>query len=372
MRSEKVRKLLDLLPVLLILIKSDGSIVWANRAFRDRFLTGPNGPSPLNVTTVLADTGNELPALIHEAVGSGRAMAGIVLSVPTPDKAIRTLKTDILPCTGKEYAGHAILSAIDISREAELETLKKDAYDQIEKNIEQLAVLGDRIRNPVTVISGLCDLLDDRNVAEKIQSQAMEIDQTVRMIDQGWIESEKVRSILRKYYSIGVSGTHELVARAIHEEYLAQMREAGQTQENNPSIRPWDELDRGLKESNLRQADDIWKKLSRIRCGIGIMVDNRSPPFTFTAGEVEQLAILEHERWIKEKTRNGWRCGQAINVQEKTHTCLVPWQHLPEDQKQKDRNTIRTLPAILARVRLKIVRLDTLMDPAEADGQERV
>ena len=34
----------------------------------------------------------------------------------------------------------------------------------------------------------------------------------------------------------------------------------------------------------------------------------------------------------------------------------MPWEPLPEQQKEKDRNAIRTLPGILAKVQLKIVR----------------
>ena len=60
---------------------------------------------------------------------------------------------------------------------------------------------------------------------------------------------------------------------------------------------------------------------------------------------------------MSERIRRGWAYGPVTSIAEKVHDCLVPWPQLPEEQKEKDRNTIRTLPQILAKVRLKIVRL---------------
>ena len=74
-------------------------------------------------------------------------------------------------------------------------------------------------RNPVEIIIGLCDMLDDKAVSHKIIRQGKEIDRIVAQIDKGWIDSEKIRMMLKKYYDVGIRGTHELVARAIHEEY---------------------------------------------------------------------------------------------------------------------------------------------------------
>ena len=80
------------------------------------------------------------------------------------------------------------------------EEQKRKAFEQIEKNIEQFAILGDHIRNPLTVIVGLSDLIQDP-AARKIQDQAKIINGIIDQLDQGWIESEKVREFLRKYYS---------------------------------------------------------------------------------------------------------------------------------------------------------------------------
>ena len=90
----------------------------------------------------------------------------------------------------------------NITRQKQIEEEKKLAYEQIEKNIEQFAILGDHIRNPMQVIVGLADLEGGPN-NEKIQHQAREIDRTISQLDRGWIESEKIREFVKKYYGIG-------------------------------------------------------------------------------------------------------------------------------------------------------------------------
>jgi PAS domain S-box-containing protein len=81
-----------------------------------------------------------------------------------------------------------------------IEAQKREAYEQIEKNIEQFAILGDHIRNPLAVIVGLASL-SEGEAPGKILEQAKIIDGIIDQLDRGWIESEKVREFLRRYYS---------------------------------------------------------------------------------------------------------------------------------------------------------------------------
>ena len=356
--SERFRQLLDLMPVMVVFIDRDGMPGWGNHAFRTMFPRSDSMQPGPATTPRLFPFSDNIAELVRNVPDTGSAVRGIVETVENGDGEVRTLKIDLLPFSGPEGTGQAILFATDITEQAVLEHMKKEAYGQIEKNIEQFAILGDQIRNPLAVITGLSDLLDETAVGEKILAQAREIDRIVDRIDRGWIESEKVRAMIRKYYDVGVSGTHELVARAIHEEYLAHRETCGQTPEIPPALCPWNELPRNFQEANLRQADDIWKKLSEIHCVIGIATESRIAPFEFTADEIELLARNEHERWMDERIRNGWIYGPAVNAQKRVHHCIVRWEQLPEEQKEKDRNAIRTLPKILGKVRLKIIRLN--------------
>ena len=106
---------------------------------------------------------------------------------------------------------HMVCTLVDITERKQMEVAQRTALKQIEKNIEQFAILGDHIRNPLQAIIGLtCMLAED--LANKVLEQAKEIDRIVTQIDLGWIESEKVRTILKKYYAIGVDDVQEAEA----------------------------------------------------------------------------------------------------------------------------------------------------------------
>ena len=79
-----------------------------------------------------------------------------------------------------------------------MERERMEAYRQIERNIEQFAVLTDHIRNPLQVVQGMADLIDDPR-AEKIREQVRQIKAILRQLDEGWVESEKVREYLERY-----------------------------------------------------------------------------------------------------------------------------------------------------------------------------
>ncbi|MBN1194062.1 MAG: PAS domain S-box protein [Methanomicrobiaceae archaeon] len=83
-----------------------------------------------------------------------------------------------------------------------IETEKRLVLEQIEKNIEQMAVLNDHIRNPLQAIVGLADL-QGGEMAEKIFGQAQEIDRIIHRLDIGWVESTKIREFLVKHYGMG-------------------------------------------------------------------------------------------------------------------------------------------------------------------------
>ena len=339
-----------------LILGSDGIVEWSNRAFIEFMgVRGPDG-TPWNFRQLLPPD-NRIGD-IQEVIRSGELESGIIRPVPGKSGEIKMIRFTALPRrnAGGENRG-IYLYGLDVTASLEMEELKKYTITQIEKNIEQFAVLGDNLRNPITAIIGLCDLLEDRETAARIHARAQEINDLITRIDRGWIDSEKVRNMIRKYYDIGAVGTHERVARAIHEEYIELQKKTGGTPETNPSICPWNELPRRLKESNLRQVEDIWKTLHAIHCTIGLSTNAREPLFVFTANEVEFLAEREHERWVDERIKKGWIFSNVRDYQQKIHDCIIPWEKLAEAQREKDRNAVRALPGILAKVNLKIIRL---------------
>ncbi|SHL23069.1 RyR domain-containing protein [Xylanibacter ruminicola] len=63
---------------------------------------------------------------------------------------------------------------------------------------------------------------------------------------------------------------------------------------------------------------------------------------------VEQMAKNVHEVWAEARIRQGWTYGPERNDTLMTHPCLVPYEELPEEEREYDRNTsIGTLKLIL-------------------------
>lgn len=63
---------------------------------------------------------------------------------------------------------------------------------------------------------------------------------------------------------------------------------------------------------------------------------------------VEQMSKNVHEVWSEARIQQGWTYGEQRNDELKTHPYLIPYEELPESEKEYDRNTsIGTLKLIL-------------------------
>lgn len=62
----------------------------------------------------------------------------------------------------------------------------------------------------------------------------------------------------------------------------------------------------------------------------------------------EQIARNVHDVWAKSRIDEGWVYGPNRDNQAKTTPCLVPYEELPESEKDYDRNTaLETLKLII-------------------------
>ncbi|MDK2916209.1 MAG: hypothetical protein PWR25_766 [Euryarchaeota archaeon] len=87
----------------------------------------------------------------------------------------------------------------DVTAQREVEDLKSKAYAQIERNMEQFALLADHIRNPLQAIMGRAELLDDTETKEKIRQQVQRINGIIDQLDERWGESRKLSMFWRRY-----------------------------------------------------------------------------------------------------------------------------------------------------------------------------
>lgn len=62
----------------------------------------------------------------------------------------------------------------------------------------------------------------------------------------------------------------------------------------------------------------------------------------------EELAGNVHEVWSANRRADGWSYGPVRNDEKKLHPCMVPYDELPEREKDYDRSTsLETLKFIL-------------------------
>ena len=119
------------------------------------------------------------------------------------------------------------------------------------------------------------------------------------------------------------------------------------------ALGPWDELPEEFKESNRAQARQIGEKLAVIGC---LMVPAFDPTleFTFDDDELQLLARLEHERWMQERTAQGFELGPARHGRVRPD--LVPWERLSDEARAMNVQAVRRIPDMLARVGFQVLR----------------
>ncbi|MCC7573124.1 MAG: PAS domain S-box protein [Candidatus Methanofastidiosum sp.] len=78
-------------------------------------------------------------------------------------------------------------------------TDKIRADKQMEKNVEYFAHLVDHIRNPLAILSGFVQVkVTDEETKVRVQRQVDRIEEIIKQLDEGWIDTEETRKFLKK------------------------------------------------------------------------------------------------------------------------------------------------------------------------------
>jgi len=200
----------------------------------------------------------------------------------------------------------------------------------------------------------------------------------------------------------------ELLAEATHKDYVnrekekaaeqekkrAAAREEGKTvtpeeekendNEKNLSMAPWEDLLEGFKNQNRAQADSlIWNLHTGGKNGLvpryrvvpmkywdeePLEFDCRDPEIH---AMIREHAIMEHERYVEMKKRQGYILGPAKDDKNKINPSLDKWEKLSQEVKKKDIDTIRELPKRLAGVYYKLERIppdENIVDECQGTG----
>ena len=146
----------------------------------------------------------------------------------------------------------------------------------------------------------------------------------------------------------------EKLARAIHELY--NERQLERYPGKLLKYPDFDKLPDSLKYSNLRQAMDIPEKLRKMGWMMCPMAGAAEPVMEIPKDYVESLAEQEHEAWVDERKSTGWILGNTVNAVRKTTPYLIPYNKLPEDIKQLDRDPVENIPILLQKIGMAVIK----------------
>lgn len=191
--------------------------------------------------------------------------------------------------------------------------------------------------------------------------------------DEDWNTSERLMYLPRDIMTLHAflappksefdADAREVLGKRIHQDYQAE--QIKNVREKEPSLNNWDHLPKNLQESNRLQADDMIAKVRRIGLEAHKVSGREIVFLQFTPQEIEQLAEMEHGRWVAERMLDGWRKGAAKDVEKKISPYLVGWDELKDEVKQYDRNAVAQIPKMLELVGWEVRR------PTQAESETR-
>jgi len=147
-------------------------------------------------------------------------------------------------------------------------------------------------------------------------------------------------------------------ARAIHSRYQHELKTRIFDNDNsllydvldsgNPFTSDFDNLPDEIKKSNIDNAAHIPTKLLSIGYKIRPVKKGFKPvALHLDEEEVETMAKVEHLRWTWEKRLDGWIYGSTRDDLKKINPGLKPYDELSESEKEKDRQLVKLIPALL-------------------------
>ena len=157
------------------------------------------------------------------------------------------------------------------------------------------------------------------------------------------------------------------IAEEIHKRFIEQRKEKGDYDPTKSTHQEWSKLSADDKDSNAEQADDIPRKL--LALGLWLRKVNQESDsiksdsleeWLLNKSEVMHAARCEHDRWVASKRMQGFVYGPENhgNKELKMHHCILHWDdhRLTKDEKDKDIDTVKTIPRFLAAGRYEVIK----------------
>ncbi len=100
--------------------------------------------------------------------------------------------------------------------------------------------------------------------------------------------------------------TTEQIARVCHEANRAYCETL-----NDMSQKPWDQAEQWQRDSAIHGVD-------------------------YKLGNPKAPESAQHDAWLADKRKDGWKYGPVKDATKKEHPCFVPYADLPKEQQAKD------------------------------------
>src|SRR5215813_4302330 len=189
----------------------------------------------------------------------------------------------------------------------------------------------------------------------------------------------------------------EELAREVHKQFCEYLQKDGfrlgpktdNELKTHSSLVPFEKLPEDEKNQNRNWVRHLQDKLSAIGC-VMIPARNNESLFGFSHEEIELMAEMEHERWVKEKLENKWKYAPETNKAKLEHKDILLWRQLSEDErrrklsedelerigkgllseeaKEKNRSAVSDIPHLLANIGYTI---DRVQDDNEKDERRK-
>jgi hypothetical protein len=155
---------------------------------------------------------------------------------------------------------------------------------------------------------------------------------------------------------------NEKFAMDIHKAYIKMRLEENKDKPDEleklkklDEMQPWDELSEDFRDSNRQQAMHINFKLRACGYEIAGLEDPRPAIKGFEDGLLEDLAIMEHNRWVAERRINNWKYGEPPDKKNRISNNLKDWKKLKPTIKEYDYIAVKRIPYLLKSIGKKMV-----------------
>ena len=167
----------------------------------------------------------------------------------------------------------------------------------------------------------------------------------------------------KSLYSQSIIMDEELLhtAQCIHARYMSRTGEKACARCQRPKksgscvrdcadfAEEWRKLSPFYQYSNIAQADHIPVKVRELlqrNCALtleSVELSARRFGELERSGGLKPFLALEHNRWMRNQYLHGWAYGPVRDNMQKIHPLMVPYEALPDHQKDKDKDAYETL-----------------------------